>query len=56
VVEQTALFCGMRWEPPLVFHGAHRAAEQTLDEAADDYRQRVERLLATATGGVQVAS
>ncbi|MEY2932001.1 MAG: hypothetical protein RL033_2750 [Pseudomonadota bacterium] len=50
VIEQTALFCGMRWEPPLVFHGAHRAAEQALDEAADDYRQRIEQLVTSARG------
>jgi glutathione-regulated potassium-efflux system ancillary protein KefF len=56
VIEQTALFCGMSWQAPLVFHGAHRASEQTLDEAADDYRQRVEQLAAGAATSARVVS
>ena len=30
VIEQTALFCGMRWEEPLVVYGAHRISETEL--------------------------
>ncbi|HVZ37314.1 MAG TPA: glutathione-regulated potassium-efflux system oxidoreductase KefF [Polyangiaceae bacterium] len=46
VVEQTALFCGMRWEPPLVLHGAHRVPEAEIEAAAARYRERLEALLA----------
>ncbi|MDH4051815.1 MAG: NAD(P)H-dependent oxidoreductase [Rubrivivax sp.] len=28
--EQTAALCGLRWLPPLLLHGAHRADEATL--------------------------
>jgi glutathione-regulated potassium-efflux system ancillary protein KefF len=44
-VEQTARFCRMHWEEPLVLRGAHRVPEATLDEAAQGYRARLERLL-----------
>jgi len=50
VIEQTALFCGMRWEPPLVLHGAHRVPEARLDEAAARYRERLEDLVAAVRG------
>lgn len=50
VIEQTALFCGMNWEPPLVLHGAHRVADSVLEDAAQDYRARLEELLAAAQG------
>lgn len=33
--EQTAALVGMRWLPPLVLHGAHRADEATLRAHAD---------------------
>jgi len=42
-VEQTARFCGMRWESPLTLHGAHRVSEGGLKEHAQRY---VERLMA----------
>lgn len=41
VVEQTARFCGMRWEPPLVLHGAHHVSDDALDEEAKRYRLRL---------------
>jgi len=44
VIEQTALFCGMRWEPPLVLHGAHRVADSVLEDAATLYRARLAQL------------
>jgi glutathione-regulated potassium-efflux system ancillary protein KefF len=45
VIEQTALFCGMHWESPLVLHGAHRVAEEALDDAVARYRERLEHLV-----------
>ena len=44
VIEQTARFCGMRWEEPLIIHGVHRVSEHTLDEIARDYRGRLAAL------------
>jgi len=44
-VEQTARFCGMTWEPPLVLHGAHRVTDSDLAATAADYRGRLERLI-----------
>jgi len=44
-VEQTARFCGMTWEPPLVLHGAHRVTDSALAATAADYRSRLERLI-----------
>jgi glutathione-regulated potassium-efflux system ancillary protein KefF len=41
-VSQTALFCGMRWAPPFVVHGAHRISDAALREAANEYRRRLE--------------
>jgi glutathione-regulated potassium-efflux system ancillary protein KefF len=40
-VEQTARFCGMRWQPPLVLHGAHRVSDQALRDAGVRYRERL---------------
>jgi glutathione-regulated potassium-efflux system ancillary protein KefF len=48
VVEQTALFCGMSWEEPLVVYGAHRVADEELALAARAYRERLEQLVARA--------
>lgn len=45
VVEQTAVFCGMRWEPPIVLHGAHQITDAALDRAAADYRLRLLTLI-----------
>ncbi len=52
VVEQTALFCGMTWEEPLVIYGAHRVPTSELAGAAKGYR---ERLLELAGAGRDVA-
>lgn len=43
-VEQTARFCQMSWEPPLIVHGAHRLSPEELDSVAEDYRRRLEQL------------
>jgi len=56
VIEQTALFCGMRWEPPLVLHGAHRVADSVLEDAADEYRARLEQLVGDARGSGSASS
>ena len=44
VIEQTARFCGLRWEPPLVVHGAHRIGEPALHAQAAQYRARLQAL------------
>jgi glutathione-regulated potassium-efflux system ancillary protein KefF len=44
-VEQTARFCQMHWEPPLIVHGSHRASDDELRQAAREYRSRLEQLL-----------
>jgi glutathione-regulated potassium-efflux system ancillary protein KefF len=54
VVEQTALFCGMSWEEPLVVYGAHRLAPEELALAARGYRDRLEQLAGLASGGGRV--
>jgi glutathione-regulated potassium-efflux system ancillary protein KefF len=43
-VSQTAVFCGMRWEPPIVLHGSHRVSNAELRSAAAHYRRRLETL------------
>lgn len=43
-VEQTARFCQMSWEPPLIVHGAHRLSDAELAATCDDYKRRLERL------------
>jgi glutathione-regulated potassium-efflux system ancillary protein KefF len=40
--EQTAALCGMRWLPPLVLHGAHRADQADLDAHAATFAQRLQ--------------
>jgi glutathione-regulated potassium-efflux system ancillary protein KefF len=39
--EQTAALCGMRFIPPLLIHGAHRATEPEIAEQAGIYAQRL---------------
>jgi len=45
-MEQTARFCGMHWEDPIIIKGAHRIPDAALDEAAARYRTRVAELMA----------
>jgi glutathione-regulated potassium-efflux system ancillary protein KefF len=40
--EQTAALCGMRFLPPLVMHGAHRAGDAEIAAHADVFRQRLQ--------------
>jgi glutathione-regulated potassium-efflux system ancillary protein KefF len=49
-VEQTARFCQMSWEAPLIVHGAHRVGDAELRSFAREYRQRLERLRAEVGG------
>ncbi|MEO6362378.1 MAG: NAD(P)H-dependent oxidoreductase [Caldimonas sp.] len=39
--EQTAALCGMRFLPPLMLHGAHKASEAELASHADLYRSKL---------------
>jgi glutathione-regulated potassium-efflux system ancillary protein KefF len=39
--EQTAVMCGMRFLPPFVLHGAHRASEAAVDAHAAMYARRL---------------
>ena len=39
--EQTAALVGMRWLPPLLLHGAHRASDAALDAHAELFAQRL---------------
>ena len=39
--EQTATLCGMRFVPPLVLHGAHRAEEAAVTAHVDVYAERL---------------
>lgn len=49
-VEQTARFCQMTWEPPLIVHGAHKVSDDELRALGRDYRARLARML-SETGG-----
>lgn len=40
-IEQTARFCGMEWEKPLVVHGATRVSDGDLADSAELYRDRL---------------
>lgn len=41
--EQTAALCGMRFLPPLVMHGAHRAGQDEVEAHATVYADRLAR-------------
>lgn len=45
VIEQTAKFCGMQWEPPFVVHGAHRISEEAMAERVAAYKTTLQELL-----------
>jgi glutathione-regulated potassium-efflux system ancillary protein KefF len=40
--EQTAALCGMRFLPPLIFHGAHRAAKEDVAAHVEVFRERLQ--------------
>ena len=47
-LEQTAVLCGMRWQPPLVLHAADHANQQEILQYAQQYQQLLNRLRAGA--------
>jgi glutathione-regulated potassium-efflux system ancillary protein KefF len=49
-LRQTALFCGMTWESPLIVHGSHRIDDAALEAHGQHYRERLEALIAHETG------
>jgi glutathione-regulated potassium-efflux system ancillary protein KefF len=49
-IQQTALFCGMVWEAPLIVHGSHRISDSELAAYAQRYREQLQALLARETG------
>jgi glutathione-regulated potassium-efflux system ancillary protein KefF len=49
-IENTARFCRMSWEAPLIVHGSHRLTDSELVAFGREYRQRLERLLSEAGG------
>ena len=40
-IRQTAKFCGMVWEPPIVLHGANVVSDDALEAAAIVFRKRL---------------
>ena len=40
--EQTAALCGLRFLPPLVLHGAHRASEEQVQSHVQVFRDRLQ--------------
>ena len=40
--EQTAALCGMRFLPPMLLHGAHRAGQAEIDAHVAMFRQRLQ--------------
>jgi putative NADPH-quinone reductase len=54
-VEQTARFCGMQWEQPIVVFDAHDASEDDLAAHARAYRERIETL-SRSTASVETSN
>lgn len=54
-IEDTAVFCGMKWMPPCVLHGANDIDEVALAAHAGQLRQRLESWLANHGGGASCA-
>jgi glutathione-regulated potassium-efflux system ancillary protein KefF len=50
-VQQTARFCGMVWEEPLVLHAAHHVSGVDLDLHVQRYRERLQALAASIDAG-----
>ena len=47
-IEQTARFCGMKWQSPMVLHGAHEVGDAELAAQAENFRARLIALKALA--------
>ena len=45
--EQTAALCGMRWEPPLILHGAQHVTDAALKAHVERFRARLVTLATT---------
>ena len=50
-IEQTARFCGMTWEEPLVVHGAHKVSDSDIAAAAQQFRARLVAWTAAQNAG-----
>lgn len=48
--EQTAALCGMRWEAPLILHGAHRVDDAAVAEHVAAFTARLRALSTSPTG------
>lgn len=44
-IEQTARFCGMLWQAPIIVHGVHQLSPAELAARCEDYRARLTVLL-----------
>ena len=40
-IRQTAKFCGMLWEPPILLHGAHVVSDDEIAAATRAFRERL---------------
>jgi glutathione-regulated potassium-efflux system ancillary protein KefF len=49
-IEQTARFCGMRWETPFIVHGSHRITDATLHQISNSFRAKLEALVKRENG------
>jgi putative NADPH-quinone reductase len=49
-IRQTALFCGMVWEPPLALYGAEVTSDEEVAAAALAFRQRLSNWSPAAQG------
>ena len=50
-VQQTASFCGMAWQPPLILHGSHHATDEQLHQHGLEYRARLNAFLVRDPAG-----
>ena len=49
-IEQTARFCGMVWQAPLILHGSHHATDEQLHARGLEYRERLSSFGSLAPG------
>ncbi|MEO8136595.1 MAG: hypothetical protein ABI831_21800, partial [Betaproteobacteria bacterium] len=55
-VEQTARFCGMHWEPPLIVFGSQTISDAALALYATDFRARLEAFTTANPAGEREAA
>ena len=41
-IQQTARFCGMQWQQPLILHGSHSMSDEDITAAAAQFRARLQ--------------